>query len=81
MKNKDVKIERYKRKTVMTNLEPFDHLAKDYDFIEISQWYNGEGFDVEISTSNSQRFQLTWGEYDALKYLIKRMYNKDEKEA
>ena len=41
-------------------------------FIEVSEWYNGEGFDVEVVTNNNMRFQLTHGQFDALKKLVKR---------
>ena len=77
----DVGMKEYKRTAKFTELKNYDHLAKDNDFMEVTEWFNGEGFDVEISSGNGQRFQLTWGEYDALKYLIKRINSKDEKEA
>ena len=64
----------YKRKAVFSELKNFDHSAKDHDFIEVCEWKNGEGFDVEIASTLSTRFQLTWGEFKALKKLVKELY-------
>ena len=66
-------MEKYKRKTACISgeeLKKIDFFAKEGEHIEVSIWHNGEGFDVEICSALQQRFQLTWGEYDALKKLI-----------
>ena len=61
-------ITRYKLDAAFAPLSKFDHLAKPDDFIEVSLWHNGEGFDVHLSTSaGEQRMSLSWGEYQALK--------------
>ena len=79
MKNKEAKLERNQRKAIFTSLEKFCVFAinKPSNFIEVTEWANGEGFDIEINNSDVKRFQLTHGEYDALKHLIKNFY-KDE---
>ena len=64
-------MEKYTRKAIFDTLKKYDHTAKEHDFIEITEWYNGEGFDVEVQSSLSTRFQLTWGQFKALKKLIK----------
>lgn len=66
-------IEKYKRKTAFAVLKQFDVLSKDNDFIEVSLWHNTEGFDVHHSSCGEQHFQLTWGQYKALKKLIKEL--------
>jgi hypothetical protein len=66
-------MEKYKRKSIFSELSPFDPFANKGDFIEVTEWYNGEGFDVEISSKLSTRFQLTHGEFDALKELVKKL--------
>ena len=66
-------IQRYKLSAAFVSLEQFDHTCKSDDFIEVSLWHNGEGFDVSISSHGEQRFQLTWGQYKALKKLIKEL--------
>jgi hypothetical protein len=76
MSNKAFK--RSTRKTIYADLSEFCMMAKEHDIIEITEWISGEGFDIEIQSQNSQRFQLTWGEIDALKHLIKHIYKKDK---
>lgn len=56
------------RKAVNTELKQFDYLAKDNDFIEITEWTNGEGWDITI---NDKTIQMTIGELDAINYLTK----------
>lgn len=57
-------METYERKSRFTELKPYCHHAKDDDFMEVTEWYNGEGFDVVIG--NEQRFSLTDGQFQAL---------------
>ena len=66
-------MEKYKKKAVFDSLKKYDHFAEEHDFIEITEWNNGEGFDVEINSKLSTRFQLTFGEYDALKKIVKKL--------
>jgi hypothetical protein len=64
-------IKEYKRSSKFTELKPYDYFAKDSDFMETTEWYNGEGVDVAISSnSGEQHFSLSWGEWQALKALI-----------
>jgi hypothetical protein len=67
------KITRYKLATAFTELREFDHLAKPDDFIEVSLWHNDEGFDVHLSAQCEQSFRMSWGEFKALKTLIKEL--------
>lgn len=71
-------IQGYNRKAVFTELTEFDHLAKPDDYIEVCEWHNGEGFDVEVSGNMDSRFQLTWGQYEAMKALIKTLEGNNE---
>ena len=58
----------YKRNARFDYLAQYDHFAKSEDFIEVTEWYNGEGFDVHLSTSaGEQRMSFSWGEYSALR--------------
>jgi hypothetical protein len=63
----------YKLDAAFTSLADFDHCAKPDDFIEASLWHNGEGFDAHLSSHSEQSFKLTWGEFKALKKLIKEL--------
>jgi hypothetical protein len=67
-------ITRYKLDTAFASLRKFDHLAKLDDFIEVSLWNNGEGFDAHLSSSSGeQSIRLSWGEFKALKKLVKEL--------
>jgi quinol monooxygenase YgiN len=68
-------ISTYKLDAAFTSLAEFDHCAKPNDFIEVSLWHNGEGFDAHLSSHSEQSFKLTWGEFKALKKLIKELDN------
>ena len=68
-------ISTYKLDAAFTSLAEFDHCAKPDDFIEVSLWHNGEGFDANLSSHSEQSFKLTWGEFKALKKLIKELDN------
>lgn len=59
---------RSERPTVSDDLKKYCCLAKDNDFIEITEWTNGEGWDITI---NDRYFHLTYGELDAINFLIK----------
>jgi len=66
------------RKAIFSELAHYDHLSKPDDFIEVTEWTNGEGYDVEIATSLGSRFQLTHGQYAALKDLITKLETSNE---
>ena len=65
----------YKLDAAITSLAEFDHGAKSGDFIEVSLWHNAEGFNVDLSSNGDQSFRLTWGQFKALKKLIKELDN------
>lgn len=69
-------ITKYERNAVFTSLKEFCILSRDHDYMEVTAWDNGEGFDVDIGGHHSESFQLTYGQYDALKKLVKAM-NKE----
>jgi hypothetical protein len=61
-------IEITKRKSAF--LSPIGPWHKEHDFIEVTEWTNGEGWDITIS---DKQFSLHFTEYDALKKLIKHL--------
>ena len=65
-----VEIKRYKLNAVSLRLNDIDPLAADNEFMEVSLWHNGEGFDVTLT---SEHFELTWAQYRALKKLLKAL--------
>lgn len=54
------------RKSINDNLRKYDHLAQENSFIEITEWGNGEGWDITI---DDRVISLTWGQLDAIQYL------------
>lgn len=54
------------RKSINDNLRKYDYLAKENSFIEITEWGNGEGWDITI---DDHMMSLTWGQLDAIQYL------------
>lgn len=68
-----------KRKVAWDSLNKYDSFCKEDEFIEVTEWTNGEGYDIVIhSKDRMQMFNLTFGEIEALNYLIKSIdYNKD----
>lgn len=65
------KIETYNRKAASCDLKDFCIFAKKDSFIEVTEWYNGEGFDYVID--NNKVKQFTFGEFAALKKLVKKL--------
>lgn len=62
------------RKSINDNLKKYDYLAKDDDFIEVTEWTNGEGYDITI---NDKIISLTAGQLEAINYLTKSLeYSK-----
>jgi hypothetical protein len=60
------------RKSIMSELKPFCYLSGDDDYIEVTEWTNGEGIDVNISDSSGDKtIAMTFGEFKALKKAIK----------
>ena len=56
------------RKSISDDLKKYDFLAKDDDFITVTEWTNGEGFDITI---NDRIYSFTIGELEAIWYLVK----------
>lgn len=57
------------RKSAYVELSKFCLLSKPDDTLEITEWANGEGFDVCLMSSSTQMFSLTYGQLDALIHL------------
>lgn len=69
------KIEIKKKNCVFVETKEYDVLAKDGNFIEVTEWTNGDGFDIHNSREG-QTMNLTWGEFDAVKKLVKTLSNE-----
>lgn len=65
------------QRNITDSLRRYDYLAEDNDYISVSEWSNGDGYDIDIN--GRQQFRLTAGEIEAINYLIKSIdYNKDK---
>lgn len=72
-------MEKSTRKSVSDSLSKYDYLVNkdEHSFIEVTEWANGEGFDITIETKDKSRLMsLTIGELEAINYLTKSLeYN------
>lgn len=59
-----------KRVTKSVSLEGLCHLASRPDYIEATEWTNGEGLDFYVeSRGGKEKFSLTYGEAKAITLL------------
>ena len=65
------------RKSIHDDLKKYCVLAKDNDHIEVTEWTNGEGWDITI---NDKIISLTWGELNAINYLTKALEYEEIKQ-
>jgi len=79
------KIEIRNRKSTFVELQDYcvDAMGPDKKdagyFLEVTEWSNGEGYDIHIFDSLGERYiQLTWGQYKALKKCIKAIDKSEE---
>lgn len=63
------------RKSVMCDLNDFCYLSRDGDFMELTEWTSGDGFDLCI---NERHMQITWGQFKALKSLVKELKKTEQ---
>ena len=57
----------YTRNAKITDLKKYCHLAKEHDYIELTDWHNGEGFDISI---NERHYSFSYGEFEAITALV-----------
>ena len=67
----------YNKKSVSDDLKKYDYLSKEDDFIEVTEWFNGEGISITINTTT---FELTFGQLDAINYLSQALKYESIKE-
>ena len=67
-------MERKNLKSVSDNLNKYSYVAKDCDYITITEWSNEEGWDIDL---NGKLIQLHDTELEAINYLTRvLMYEK-----
>jgi len=79
------KIEVRNRKSALVELKDFCTFSmgnrKDKgDFLEVTEWTNGEGYDIRISNVNGEKkLELTHGQLKAIKKCVKAIDKDYEK--
>lgn len=68
------------RKSIHSEIGDYCYLSSsDHDFIEVTEWANGDGVDVYLSSSGEQRIAITWGQFKLLKKIVKQLeYDETE---
>jgi hypothetical protein len=56
------------KKSVSDTLRTYEPFAKEGDFIEVTEWANGEGYDITIN--DRPVISLTDCQLDAINYLV-----------
>lgn len=64
------------RKSVIDKLSKYTYTSNDSDYIEVTEWSNGEGITVNINDNNT--FDLSYGELEAINYLSKTLEYTDK---
>ena len=61
------------RRAVFAELKGYCYFSRDNDYIEVTEWSNGEGYDICIDRkSGGEKFSLTYGEWELMQVLINR---------
>lgn len=64
-------IEVSQRRAVFSRLKPYCHHSGDDDYMEVTEWGNGEGFDINIDRKRGiEKFSLSYGEWELLQVLM-----------
>jgi len=64
-------IEVSKRRAVFAELKDYCMHSGDHDYMEVTEWANGDGFDIMIDRKRGiERFSLTHGEWELLTVLL-----------
>lgn len=66
-------LRKYKRKAVFCPLKEFDPASKEHSYVELTQWNNGEGFDLNIYNHTERSISIGYGEFALIKKLIKEL--------
>lgn len=59
------------RRSLSIELKNYCCFSTEYDFIEATEWVNGSGWDIQLSSKlGTQNIMMTHGELQALNVLI-----------
>lgn len=66
-----------KKKCIIDNLKKYSPQSNENEYIEVSEWSNGEGYDININ--DNKRISLSFDEYSAVTHLISCLQNERDK--
>jgi len=66
-------LEKYKRKAVFCNLKEFDFSCKEHSYIEITEWKNGDGIDINAYNYSDRTISISYAEFKLIKKLVKEL--------
>ena len=59
------------RRAVFSELKKYCHMSSDNDYMEVTEWSNGEGYDICIDRKDGgEKFSLSYGEVELLMVLL-----------
>jgi hypothetical protein len=72
-------MKKFERKAITDNIKKYTYCGNDDDTITITEWENGEGWDIDFNyvSGYERHFSISYNELDAIQYLIKRLDYKD----
>ena len=65
------------RKSLFSEIGEYCYLSKEHDYIEVTEWTNRDGFDIDLSSLGHQKMSITWGQFKLLKKLVKQLENDE----
>ena len=66
-----MKVEVNNRRAVFAELKDYCHMCGQDGYMEVTEWSNGEGWDVTIENiRGAEQFSLTYGEWQLLQVLM-----------
>ena len=60
-----------KRDSVLENIGEYCHLSKEFDHVEVSEWVNGEGIDIQVQSEGLHFISMTYGQFKLAKKMVK----------
>lgn len=68
-------METTERRAINDSLKKYCIFAGDDDYVEITEWSNSNGIDVDIN--GEKKISLTYGELEGIIYLVKTLEFND----
>ena len=65
-------METYDRKSIFSEIKKYDPTAKEHSFIEITEWNNKDGVDINVNNYSDRMISLTYTEFELIKKMIKQ---------